>query len=444
MSAKQEGFPGFLPIAVPVALSYLGIMLLGVVDLMLVGKLGPVAQGAVGIGTSVFTWFLVFGIGLLSSMDYFVSIALGADRPRDAARSLTQGLILGTALGLPLTALLVWISEHLEWMGIHPEVAPHAAAYLRVLSVSLWPVYVFAAARSYLQALHRAWEGFAILVAANLINYWLNLKLIDSMGVTGSAWATVLSRFLMAIAMLWATLRLAKIQSSDWRPELRHQMELVRLGLPAGLQSTAEAGVFALSTILAGRLDPLSLAAHQIVLNLASMTFIVPLGIGTAAAVCVGFFLGRNDRRAAAVQGWTALGWTLAFMACTGVLFGTLGQRLLGVYTSDPSVLALAWKVLVIAAFFQLSDGTQTVLTGALRGWGDTHSAFYANVAGHWLVGLPLGLLLGFTFHKGIFGIWLGLATGLTLVAAALLWTWYRRAKSAAPEPHRAGLCWKG
>ena len=108
-------------------------------------------------------------------------------------------------------------------------------------------------------------------------------------------------------------------------------------------------------------------------------------------------------------------------------MFGTLGQSLLAIYTSDSAVLTLAWQVLLIAAFFQLSDGTQTVLTGALRGWGDTHSAFYANVAGHWLIGLPLGLLLGFTLNQGIFGIWLGLATGLTLVAVALLWTWKRK-----------------
>ncbi len=427
MNPSEQEFPGFLPIAVPVALSYLGIMLLGMVDLMLVGGLGPIAQGAVGIGTSVFTWFLVFGIGLLSAMDYFVSTAVGAGRPTDATRSLVQGLVLGTALALPLTAILLWISAHLEGLGINAEVSPSAAAYLRVLSLSLWPVYLFAAARSYLQAHHRAWEGFAILVAANLLNYWLNVELIRTHGVAGSAWATLVSRYLMAVAMLWAALRLARPGRRDWRPEITHQKELIRMGLPAGLQSTAEAGVFALSTILAGRLDPLSLAAHQIVLNLASMTFMVPLGIGTAAAVCVGFFLGKGDRKDAARQGWLALGWTLTFMACTGVLFGTLGQSLLAIYTSDSAVLTLAWQVLLIAAFFQLSDGTQTVLTGALRGWGDTHSAFYANVAGHWLIGLPLGLLLGFTLNQGIFGIWLGLATGLTLVAVALLWTWKRR-----------------
>lgn len=423
-------FPGFLRITIPVALSYFGIMLLGMVDLILVGKLGPVQQGAVGIGTSVFSWFLVFGIGLLSAMDYFVSVAFGGGKKDDAVHSLLQGLWLATLIGVPLTLLLLWISGHLAKFGINSEVVPLAEAYLRVLTLSLWPVFVFSAARNFLQALHRVWEGFALLVLANVANYWLNLKLIPLMGVEGSAWATVAARVLMMATMLALALRHSgrkALGAVRLGPDLARQLQLLRLGLPAALQTTAEAGVFALSTVLAGRLDPVSLAAHQIVLNLASMTFMVPLGIGTAAAVCVGYFLGKNDRKLARRQGWTALASTLGFMAVTGAVFGMFGKSLLSIYSRDPAVLAAAWPVLLVAALFQLSDGTQTVLTGALRGWGDTTSAFFANLVGHWAIGLPLGLWLGFTLGHGILGIWIGLATGLTLVALALVWTWKRR-----------------
>jgi MATE family multidrug resistance protein len=420
--------PRFITIALPVALTYLGLMTLGMVDLLLVGRLsgdlGPVAQGAVGIGTSFFSWFLVFGIGLLSSMDYFVSTAFGAGRSQDAVDSLVQCLWIATWLALPLTGALLGVASNLELFGIHPEVAPLASSYLKILSVSLWPVYLFAAARNFLQAIHRVWEGFALLVAANVLNYLLNLRWIPVLGTDGSAWATVVSRALMTLVLVGVALYFAKGKSRSFAPNFHRQWEHVRLGLPAALQTTAEVGVFAVSTILAGGLNPQSLAAHQIVLNLASLTFMVPLGIGTAAAVSVGFFVGRNEPALAARQGWTALKLTLAFMACTALLFAAGARTLLSFYSMDSAVLQLAIPVLGVAALFQLFDGTQTVLTGALRGWGDTRTAFLANVAGHWLIGLPLGVALGLGAGMGIFGIWIGLAVGLTAVAAVLIWKW--------------------
>ncbi len=428
--------PRFLQITVPVALTYFGLMALGMVDLLLVGRIGAAEQGAVGVGTSFFAWFLVFGIGLLSAMDYFVSTAFGSGRPRDAASMLVQALWTSTWLAVPLTAVLLGIAARIEFFGVHPDVAPLASGYLKILALSLWPVYLFAAARNYLQALHRVWEAFALLIAANLLNWALNVAWIPSMGVDGSAWATVASRMLMALAMIAMALWHARgeLRSLPRGPSYREQLALPRLGLPAALQGTAEAGVFALSTILAARLAPEAVAAHQIVLNLASMTFMVPLGIGTAAAVCVGFFLGRNDPMRARGEGWRALRYTLAFMACTAILFSVAARPLLGLYTRDPGVLALAVPVMVVVALFQLFDGTQTVLTGALRGWGDTRSAFYLNLAGHWALGLPIGLWLGFSQKMGILGIWIGLATGLTAVAIALLWTWNHRTGPAEAE----------
>jgi MATE family multidrug resistance protein len=425
--------PRFLQITIPVALTYFGLMALGMVDLLLVGRIGAAEQGAVGVGTSFFAWFLVFGIGLLSAMDYFVSTAFGSGRPHDAASMLIQGLWTSTWLALPLTAVLLGIATRMELFGVHPAVAPLAAGYLKVLALSLWPVYLFAAARNYLQALHRVWEAFALLIAANALNWILNMAWIPQLGVEGSAWATVASRVLMAAAMVGLALWHARpeLRSLQRGPALKEQFELLRLGLPAALQGTAEAGVFALSTILAARLAPEAVAAHQIVLNLASMTFMVPLGIGTAAAVCVGFFLGRSEPGRARTEGWRALRYTLLFMSCTAILFSLAARPLLEIYTRDSGVLALAVPVMVVVALFQLFDGTQTVLTGALRGWGDTKSAFYLNLAGHWALGLPIGLWLGFSRKMGILGIWIGLATGLTAVALALLWTWNQRTSSS-------------
>ncbi len=432
-------FPGFLKITVPVALSYFGIMLLGMLDLIMVGQLGPVAQGAVGIGTSVFAWFMIFGIGLLSAMDYLVSHAFGAGRPRDAAHTLVQSLWLGTAMAIPLTALLYAVTAHLEIFGLSTEVTPLARSYLLILNASLWPVFLFSAARNYLQAIHRVWEGLVVLLVANGLNVFLNWKLIPALGSDGSGWATLICRYGMMLAMValaWSAIA-RRHRPKSQAPDFAEWRRLLHLGLPAALQSTAEVGVFALSTILAGRLDAASLAAHQIVLNLASMTFMVPLGIGTAAAVIVGYFLGREAPATAHHQGWRALRITLLFMACTAILFATAGKPLLSIYSSDSAVLALAWPALLVAAMFQLFDGAQTVLTGALRGWGDTRSAFVANLIGHWAIGFPLGLFLGFTRKMGILGIWSGLAIGLTCVAIGLLWIW--RGKSPISPPKTEG-----
>jgi MATE family multidrug resistance protein len=426
--------PGFLKITVPVALSYFGIMLLGTVDLILVGRLGPAAQGAVGVGTSIFAWFLVFGIGLLSSMDYLVSVAFGAGRREDAVTLLIQAVWLSLVVGIPFSFLLWMGAPMMAKLGLTPEVTPLAESYLRTLALSLWPVYGFAAARNYLQAIHRVWEALALLILANGLNYWLNLSLIPQLGVDGSAWATVVSRYFMALALLGVAAFHARTalsgKKAQWRLKLRTQIDFLKIGVPAALQSTAEVGVFALSTLIAARFSSEALAAHQIVLNLASMTFMVPLGIGTAAAVSVGFFLGRREPALARHQGWFALKATLTFMAFTATLFVIQGKSLLGFYSNNPEVLKLAFPALMVAAFFQLSDGTQTVLTGALRGGGDTQGPFIANLWGHWLLGLPLGLLLGFHFKLGILGVWLGLATGLTCVALRLIRIWRLRSQS--------------
>ncbi len=202
---------------------------------------------------------------------------------------------------------------------------------------------------------------------------------------------------------------------------------LLRLGLPAGCQISLEVGVFAAATALAGRLAPVVLAAHQIALNCATVTYMVPLGIGSAAAVRVGQAVGRRDAEGARFAGWTAIFLGGAFMACMGGAFFAAPRPILRIFTNDARVVEAGIALLFVAAVFQLFDGVQTVSTGALRGLGDTHTPMLCNLVGYWLIGLPLGYWLCFSKDYGAAGLWMGLCFALVLIAGALLATWRRK-----------------
>ena len=213
------------------------------------------------------------------------------------------------------------------------------------------------------------------------------------------------------------------------RPNLARMRRLLALGFPAGTQILLEVGVFAAAAALIGRLDAVSLAGHQIALNSVATTFMVTLGIGSAAAVRVGQALGRNDRAAAARSGWTALALGTAFMTCAATLFLTLPRPLARIYTSDENVIRTAIALLGVGAFFQVFDGLQVVVAGALRGLGDTRTPMICHLLGYWGVGLPLGYLLCFRAGWGAFGMWIGLCVALILIGSVLVGLWARRVR---------------
>jgi MATE family multidrug resistance protein len=441
-----------LKLALPTSAMYFGLMLMGLVDMLFVGRLGAVSLGGLGLGNSIFSWVMTVGIGMIFGLDYPTSTAIGAgDRPR-AFRVFIQGLHLSWMLSIPAIAAVVGIAAVLDRFGLNPEVVPLAKRFLVLTSVSLLPIFVFNSARSYLQAQSVAVPTFVILVVANVLNALLDAALIEGrfgfprLEFDGACWATVTSRFLMAIALagyvFWREFRSAKAFSSGERSRLREGggvgvsapilRGILRLGLPSSAQMLLEVGVFSLATALAAKFPAVDLAAHQVVLNTASLLFMVPLGVSSATGSLVGQSIGAGDGPGARRIGNSAL--------VLGVLFALFGSSLLilfadaalGVYSSDPAVIEVAKRILFVAALFQLSDGVQVIATGALRGLGNTLSAAIANGIGHWVVGLPIGLFLGFHAGKGVQGIWIGLATGLTVVAASLYWEWTRRSRPAS------------
>ena len=276
------------------------------------------------------------------------------------------------------------------------------------------------------------------LVSANVINAGVAWVLVyghfgwPAMGTTGSGYATLISRIYLAIVLVFAVLLTDRrhpvsVFHISWRPHRKRLMRLIRLGLPAATQVTVELSAFAAASALAGRLDPVSLASHQITLNLASFTFMIPLGVASAGAIRVGHAVGRRDAVGASRAGWTALLLGTSFMAAASLAFVLVPSPLFRLFTSDSLVIVLGGRLLLIAGFFQLFDGLQGVSTGVLRGLGDTRTAMLSNIAGHWLIGLPLGYGLCFWWKWGVVGLWLGLSVGLVAIGLILLTTWRRR-----------------
>jgi len=427
-----------LVLAGPVVVAELGWMAMGLVDTVMVGPLGPDAIGAVGLGSGLFMAVAIFGMGLLLGLDTLVSQAFGAGRPDECDRWLVHGLVLGTLVAVPLTGIVFTGLALIDHAGLHPDVERLTVPYLRAVTWSLLPLLGYAALRRYLQGMGVVRPVTIALVSANLVNFVGNWALIyghlgaPALGVAGAAWATCLARVYMVAVLVVAVVVHDRQAGSPlrtaWRPiEPSRLVRVVRLGFPAAAQVTLEVGVFAAATALAGTLDPVSLASHQIALNIAAFVFMVPLGMASASAVVVGHAVGRGDGHGAGVAGWTALALISAFMLVVAAMFVSAPHRLLAVFTDNPAVVATATTLLWIAAVFQLFDGLQAVATGVLRGIGDTRTPMLWNLAGHWMLGLPVGYLLCFSAGWGVKGLWVGLSVGLTSVGILLVSVWARR-----------------
>jgi MATE family, multidrug efflux pump len=425
-------------LALPVVLAELGWMTMGLVDTLMVGRLSPEAIGAVGVGSSLFMGIVVFAMGLLLGLDTLVSRAFGAGRIEECHRWLVHGTFLAVVASVPFTLALWLIAGSLDRWGLDPRVLGPTRAYLGVVLWSVLPLLLYAAFRRYLQGMAIVRPVMIALLLANIANVVLNWTFIfghfgaPALGVRGAAWATVGSRVMMAGFLLGV------IVYREWneRPGLFEtpmrtsgawMRRLLALGAPAAGQLTLEVGVFAAATALAGRLVPASLAAHQIAINIAAFTFMVPLGVSSAGAVRVGHAVGRRDVPGAARAGWTALLFGVGFMSIAAASFVVVPRMLIGAFTSDEGVVRVGVSLLLVAAVFQLFDGLQGVATGVLRGLGDTRSPMLWNLAGHWFIGLPLGYTLCFTLGYGVIGLWWGLSSGLIICGVALLSVWYRR-----------------
>ncbi len=425
-----------LALAAPLMLSELGWMAMGIEDTMFVGRIGAEAIGAISIGTTVFYTIAIVGGGLLLGLDTLVSQATGAGDVADRRRSLVNGLWLTLVL-IPLVMLIVTgVIELLPMFGISQGVLTRVRPYMRTLNWSTPPLLLYFGLRRYLQSIGRVRTLMVILIVSNLVNIagnWIldfgNLG-APALGSVGAAWSTVMARAVMALMAAAAVFSVERgWRAIAWKPDLERIGNLLRLGMPAAGQIGAEVSVWAISTVLAGRLAATSLAGHQIAITTVSTTYMLPLGVSSAAAVLVGHAMGRGDPRGAAHAGWMALGLGAAIMSICSLALITIPQFIARLFTPDVAIIAAAVPLLRLAAIFQLFDGVQVVATGALRGMGNTSVAMICHVLGYGAIGLPLGAALCFREGMGAPGLWIGLTTGLVLIGIALGSFWLREAR---------------
>jgi MATE family multidrug resistance protein len=417
-------------LALPVVLVQVGMMLMGVVDTIMIGHLSSGGLAAVALGNLYFFGIGIFGMGTLMVLDPVVAQAVGARDEPAIARGIQRGVLLAGLLSLPAIGLLLAARPFLEAVRQPTEVVPVAAAYAVRMAPGVLPFFVFVVFRQSLQAMRRTAPILTTIAVANLANVALNWVLIfghlgaPALGVVGSAWATTISRWLLMVVLmalgwsrLWPYLR-------QRRPEVRHLAPLgrmLRLGVPIGLQYVLEFGAFALVALMMGWLGTREMAGHQVAINLASLTFMVPLGVADAASVLVGQAVGREDPVGSSGAARAALCCGAGFMSCTAIVFLTLPTPLARLYTTDLAVVTLAAALIPLAGIFQVFDGLQAVAGGILRGLGETRAAMLVNLFGYWALGLPVSYALGFVAGLGPVGLWWGLVLGLGVVASVLL-----------------------
>jgi MATE family multidrug resistance protein len=435
-------------LALPLVFAEIGWMAMGVEDTMFVGRVSAQAMGAVGLGTMLFYGIGIFASGLLLGLDTLVSQSFGAGDEDDCRHSLISGVWLSLFLIPMVMGLIGALIPLLAAWGIDREVMLVTQPYLRVLNFSAPLLLLFFGFRRYLQAINVVRPIMITLLTANLVNIFCNWVFVfgnlgaPRMGAEGAAWATFLSRAYMAAvlgAIIWTND--SRLPHVTWKPDFARVRELLRLGMPAAVQMGLETGVFAVVTVLIGKLGATPLAGHQIALQTVSMTYMMPLGISSAAAVRVGHAIGRGDREGMARAGWTALGLGAAVMSCAALVLLVFPFWIARLFTPEADVIAAGMTLLRIAAFFQLFDGLQVVATGALRGAGDTRTPMWCHFAGYWGIGLPLGWWLCFGVASsqqpvasggmGAAGLWIGLSVGLVVIGIVLVEVWRRRGKES-------------
>ncbi|MER8519162.1 MATE family efflux transporter [Mesorhizobium sp. M0644] len=438
-----------LALAWPMVLTNLGQTAMTATDVMMMGRLGPDTLASGALGANLYFMPLIFGLGLMLATSPMMATELGRRRHsvRDLRRTVRQGLWLAILICIPIWALL-WHGESvLLAMGQEPALAHQAGIYLRWLEWAVLPFFGYIVLRSFISALER--PGWALIivfvaVACNAFFNWLfmfgNLG-IQSMGIAGSGLATTLSSTLMfagmaAVVMLEKKFRRYRLFGRFWRADWPRFKGLLRLGLPIAGLLAFEVTIFNAAAFLMGLIDAASLAAHAIAIQIASITFMVPLGLNQAVTVRVGLAHGAGNPEGVSRAGWTAYVVGVSFMALMGLVMILWPHLLIGAFIdlgnpANAEVVALAVSFLAFAALFQVFDGAQAVASGMLRGLHDTKVPMIYAAIGYWGIGLPLGVLLAFRFGFNGVGIWIGLSSGLAVVAALLLVRWLRRDRIA-------------
>ena len=418
-------------LAVPMMAGQLSQMLMGVADSAMVGRVGVVPLAASSFANGLLSVPFLFALGLLQAISVRASQAHGAGDRRETGEVLRHGLAITGVAGIGLVALTFVVGGFLGEFGQPPEVAAEARAFFLLSGASMLPMLLAMSFKQFSEALDHPWPPMLILLGSVLLNIFLNWILIygnlgaPALGLTGAGIATLLARtgaLVAVVAYVFRARRFSDALPIAWRSPLvmARVRSLLRIGLPASAQLLLEVTAFTVATIMIGWLGAQQLAAHQIALTCAATSFMFPLGIAMATTIRIGQALGANESGRVRAIGFTSFGLGLLIMCATGLIFAFGNEWLARAFVGDISVAALAARLLIIAAFFQLFDGLQVVGAGALRGLNDATAPMVVCLVGYWIVFLPFAYLAAFRFGFGAAGIWCGLAAALGIVGVSL------------------------
>ncbi|MEH2475386.1 MATE family multidrug resistance protein [Nitrobacteraceae bacterium AZCC 2161] len=429
----------------PLVLTSLAQIALTTTDVIVLGRLSASALAASALGVNLYLAFLIFAIGLMAATSPLMAEAVGRKlhMVRDVRRTFRQGLWSAVIVSVPAWIVLWHTEPILLLFGQEPQIAADAQTFVRIVQWGFLPALGFVVLRSFVAALQRpmwalAVTGITILfnIAANWVLVFGHLGL-PALGLRGSGLATALSNaFLFVVFALVVALhpkfRRYHLFGNWWRADWRRFAKLWRLGLPIGATLAFEITVFNAAVFLMGQFGTAAIAAHTIAIQIASVTFMVPMGLSQAATVRVSRARGARDRDGITRAGWTAFGLAVAFMASMSLLMLFAPRLLIGAFidlndAANTVVVETAMSFLFCAAVFQVADGAQAVAAGMLRGLQDTRMPMIFAAMGYWGFGMTLSLLLAFKLSFGAIGIWIGLVAGLSAVAPVMLWRWTRR-----------------
>ncbi|MFP4505183.1 MAG: MATE family efflux transporter [Cyclobacteriaceae bacterium] len=416
-------------IAYPIVLSQLGHITVGVADSVMVGELGTEPLAAVSLANSIFSLVLMFGIGVSMAITPLVAAADGEGDLKKSGRIFRHGLAINLLASFVLGLVILLGTQLLPLLEQPERVVELAIPYLLIITSSLLPFMLFQTFKQYAEGLSRTRTAMFITLSANLLNIFFNYLLIygkwgfPEMGLNGAGVATLISRILMLIAMVVYVKRAPWFNQKITMKKLQKTLmvRILKIGIPTGFQYVFEVGAFSTAAIMMGWLGAQALAAHQIALNLAAVSYMMVTGIAAASTVRVGNQLGMKDIPNMRRAGFSAFLMGLMLMTSSAVLFVSGKYFFPSLYIDEPEVIELAGSLLIIAAFFQLSDGVQAVALGTLRGMADVKIPTIITLIAYWVVGLPVAYLLAFPLELGPHGIWYGLLVSLTIAAVLLV-----------------------
>jgi multidrug resistance protein, MATE family len=441
-------------LALPLVLGNLAQSAINATDLILLGRLNATALAAGSLAFNLYIPLLVFGIGLLSAVSPLVAAERGARKHsvREVRRTVRQGMWHAVMLAIPCWLLLWHAQALLVLMGQEPDLARAASGFVRIVMWSLLPLFLFFALRNFIAAVEHPNWGAVILAVQVVLNAFLGYALIfghfgaPRMGLDGSALASAIANTFAFVALA-GVVAFARpfhryvIFGRWWRADWPRFREIARIGFPVAVTLLLEVGVFAAAVFAMGLISRDAIAAHAIAIQVASATFMVPLGLAQAGTVRVGFAYGASDHAGIGRAGWTPIAMGVGFMAVMAIFLLAFPGPLVGIFLdiADPAnaaVAALAIQFLGVAALFQIVDGAQSVGAGVLRGLQDTRWPMLFAAFGYWVVGLGVGIVLAFPLGMQGLGVWTGLASGLAVVSVLMIGRWMRRdALGLTPHP---------